>query len=107
MVEALAIARAAAQVIQVSVGNRRQPLELFLAVLAKLALQNAPGSGTAESFVGLIDLGQQLDVGLGIATGKAMPVATLDPHLTGGQVAANQSRNLCPAQPRHLADVAP
>jgi hypothetical protein len=55
------------------VGDRGQTLKLLLAVLAKLALQNAPGGKATQGFVSFIDLCQQLDAGLGIAAGEAMP----------------------------------
>src|SRR5271157_6036523 len=104
--EPLAVARVTTQVVQVPVGNQRQPPKLGLAVVAKLALENAPRGGATQGFVGFIDLCQQLDVGSGIAGGKAMATASLDPHLARGHVAAYQSRELRPAQPRHLSDVA-
>lgn len=58
-------------------------------VLAKLALQNAPGGGTAQGFVGCIDLRQQLDIGSRVAAGEAMAATGLHPYLPRGHVAAH------------------
>ena len=69
---ALPIARLLPQVIEVGHRNRRQPLILGLAVLAVFPLQNTARGGTAQVLVGLIDGGQQFEVGTGIALRKAM-----------------------------------
>ena len=58
------------------VGDGGQALELELAVVAKLALENASGSGTAQSVVRFIDLRQQLDIRSRIASGKTMAVTS-------------------------------
>src|SRR3984957_1469064 len=89
------------------VGDGGQALELELAVVAKPALENASGSGTAQSLVRFIDLRQQLDIRSPIASGKTMAVTGFDPHPPRGQVTAHQARQLRPAQPRHLAQVPP
>jgi hypothetical protein len=64
----LPIARVAAQVVPVTIGDRGQALELSLPVHAKLALENAPCRRTAQALMSFIDLHQQLDVR--IASGK-------------------------------------
>src|SRR5580693_4818112 len=61
------------------VGDGGQALELELAVVAKLALENASGSGTAQSLVRFIDLRQQLDIRTRIASGKTTAVTGFDP----------------------------
>src|ERR1700733_1463498 len=81
------------------VGDGGQALELELAVVAKLALDNASGSGTAQSLVRFIDLRLQLDIRSRIASGKTMAVTGFDPHPPRGQVTAHQARQLRPAQP--------
>jgi hypothetical protein len=63
-------------------------------------------AGATQGFVGFIDLCQQLNVGPGIAGGKAMATPRLDPHLAGGHVAAYQPRHLRPAQPRQFPEIA-
>jgi len=104
---ALAIALTVAQVVEMAVGDVGQPLELSLAVDLKLALENRPRRWPGERLVGLVDLGQQLDIGLRVTQREAMPAAGGHPHLAAGLVASNQPRNLRPAQPRHLLKVAP
>src|ERR1700730_3380259 len=89
------------------VRDRGQAPELGLAVLAKLALQNAPGGGTAQGFVGFIDLRQQLDIGSRIAAGEKMAGTGFEPHPPPSHLGAQYPRKLCAAQPSHLSDVAP
>jgi len=71
------------------VRDRGQASELGLAVLAKLALQNAPGGGTAQGFVGFIDLRQQLDIGSRIAAGETMAATGFHLHPPRSHVAAH------------------
>src|SRR6266404_3187615 len=69
---AFPIARLLPQVIEVGHRNPRQPLILGLAVLAVFPLENTARGGTAQVLVGLIDGGQQFEVGASIALRKAM-----------------------------------
>src|SRR5260370_37930760 len=84
---ALTIARVAAQIVQMPVGNRGQALKLSLAVLTKFALENPPRGRTAQALMGFIDLRQQLDIGARVALRKAMPTAALHPYLACGHIA--------------------
>src|SRR5664280_2476514 len=55
----------------------------------------------------LIDGGQQLHVGAGIALRKAMPSVRDGLELSAGPVAGDQPRHLGPTQAGHLPQVAP
>jgi hypothetical protein len=92
-----------------AVGDVGQPLELPPVEDLELALEDGPRGRPGERLVGLVDLGQQLDIGLRITGRKAMPAVGghPHPHLDAGRVAQNLSQNLRPAQPRHLLRVAP
>ena len=46
-----------------------------MAGLAKFARQNAPRGRAAQALIGFIELGQQLDVGAGVALWEAMATA--------------------------------
>lgn len=59
-----------AQIVQVPVGDSRQALKLSLAIGMILALENTSCGRAAQTFMGFIDLGQQLDIGPGVAQGK-------------------------------------
>ena len=65
------------------------------------------GRRPAQCFVRLVDRGQQLDVGPRVALRETPPPidCRLDPP--AGHVASDQPRDLRPAQPGHLLDVAP
>src|SRR5208283_4390815 len=67
------VALLVAQVVQVSHGEGGQPLVLRFTVVLVLALENPPGGRSAQGFVGLIDGGQQFDIGASIALWKAVP----------------------------------
>ena len=54
----------------------------------------------------LVDGGQQLDVGSGVALRKAVPPIAHRLHGAAGLIAGNQPRHLRPAQPGHLLQVA-
>ena len=102
----LAIARAGPQVVEMAVGNLRQTLELALAVDLELALQNGPRGRPGERLMGLIDGGQQFDVGPRVALRETPPPILHHPHPTGGRIAVNQPRDLRPTQPGHLLKIA-
>jgi hypothetical protein len=72
-----------------------------------LTLQNAPRCRAAQGLVRLVDRGQQLDVGPRVELRETPP--PIDRHLdpSAGRVASDQPRELRPAQPGHLLDVAP
>lgn len=57
--------------------------------------------------MGLVDGGQEFDVGPRVALGEAMPPVGPGDDRAGGQIAADQPRDLRPAQPGHLLDIAP
>jgi hypothetical protein len=57
--------------------------------------------------VGLIDGGQQFDIGAGIALREAVPPIRPGLHLSVGPIARDQPRHLGPAQAGHLLQVAP
>jgi hypothetical protein len=103
----LAVALAAAQVVQMSYGDGCQPRVLLSAVELDLALENAPRGRPAQGLMRLVDRGQQLDVGPREPLGETPPPieSRLDPAT--GCVAGDQPRDLRPAQPGHLLDVAP
>jgi hypothetical protein len=71
-----------------AVGVCGQALELGLAVLAKLALESSPGGGTAQAFMGFIDLRQQLDIGLGYSEWENDGGGWSSCALSGGQMEA-------------------
>src|SRR5665213_1423480 len=98
----LAIALAVAQVVEMAVGYLRQTLELGLAVDLKLALENRHGGWPGEGLMGLVDRGQQLDVGPCVARRKAVSAILGYPHLTAGCIAGDQPRNLRPAKTAQL-----
>src|SRR5208337_845778 len=102
---AFAIALLAAQIVQVGHRDARQPLILRLAVLLVFALQNAPCGRSAERVVGLVDGGQQFDVGPRVALRKAVPPIAHRFHRALGLIAGNQARHLRPAAPGHLLQV--
>src|SRR5271157_5356118 len=104
---AFAIALLAAQIVQVGHRDARQPLILRLAVLLVFALQNAPCGRSAERVVGLVDGGQQFDVGPRVALRKAVPPIAHRFHRALGLIAGNQARHLRPAAPGHLLQVTP
>ena len=100
---AQAVARSAAQVVEVAVGKLRQPLELGLAVDLELALENMPRGRAAQALVRLINGGQQFDVCRGVMALEAGPpegLAAIRPSL---EIAANQPRGLRPAEARSCA----
>jgi hypothetical protein len=49
--------------------------------------------------MGLVDRGQQFDIGPSVARRETVPAILRDPHLAAGRAAMNQTRNLCPAEP--------
>jgi len=104
---AFAIARLLPQVVQVGHRDRGQPLVFRLAVLLIRALQNVPRGRSAQAFMRLIDGGQQLHVGAGIALRKAMPPVRDGLDLSVGPIAGDQPRHLGPAPAGHLPQVAP
>src|SRR4029077_13905004 len=55
----------------------------------------------------LIDRGQQLQVGPGIALRKAVTPVSSRLHLAAGSIASDQPRHLSPAQPRHFPEIPP
>jgi hypothetical protein len=81
--QAQAVARALAQVVEVAVGQRCQPLELSLAVDLELSLENMPRGRAAEPLVRLIDCSQQLDVRRGIVALVARPPGGLGGSRSG------------------------
>src|SRR5665213_2693758 len=93
----LAVALAVAQVVEMAVGYLRQALELGLAVDLELALENGLRGRPGEGLMGLIDRGQQLDIGPRVAEREAVPGVLGHPHLTTGCIAGDQPRNLRPA----------
>src|SRR3974390_3157310 len=95
-----------AQVVQVSHGDRGQSLVLRLTVVLVLALENPPGGGSTQGFVGLIDGGQQFDIGAGIALREAVSSIVGGLELTVGLIAGDQPRHLGPAQAGHLLQIA-
>ena len=96
-----------AQIVQVGHRDRRQPLVLRLTVLLVFALQDAPRGRSAERVVGLVDGGQQFDIGPGVALRKTVSPISYGLHRALGLIAGNQARHLRPAEPRHLLQVAP
>src|SRR5665213_1569427 len=88
----LAIALTVAQVVEMAVGYLRQALELGLAVDLELALENGLRGRPGEGLVGLVDRGQQLDVGPCVARRKAVSAILGYPHLTAGCIAGDQPR---------------
>src|SRR5208282_1240205 len=76
------------------------------AVVLILALQNAPRGRSAQAFVGLIDDGQQFDIGASIALREAMPPIADGLDLSVGPIAGDQPRHLGPAPAGHLLQVA-
>ena len=103
----LAVALAAAQVVQMGYGDGRQPCVLLAAVELDLALENAPCGRAAQGLMRLVDRGQQLDVGPREALGKTPPPIDSRLHPAAGREAGDQPRDLRPAPPGHLLDVAP
>ena len=69
---AFPIVRLLPQVIEMRHRDRRQPRILGLAVLAVFPLENTARGGTTQVLVGLIDGGQQFEVGASIALRKTM-----------------------------------
>ena len=106
-VVAQAVARTLAQVVEVAVGDPRQPLELGLAVDLELALEDVPRGRPAEPVVGLVDRGQQFHIGRGVTALETRPKRGLGRDPSGLQIAANQSRGLRPAEARHALDIGP
>jgi hypothetical protein len=86
--------------------DRSQPRILLLAVELNLTFENASRRRTAQGLVRLIDRGQKLDVGPRVALGETAPPIHGWLHAAGCCVAADQPRNLRPAQPGHLRHVA-
>jgi hypothetical protein len=85
LVVAQTVARALAQVVEVAVGQLRQPLELRLAVNLELALEDVPRGRTAELLVCLVDRGQQFDIGgrvMALETGPKRGLGAIRPALT-------------------------
>jgi len=98
-------ARLLPQVIEMRHRDRRQPLILGLAVLAVFSLQNTARGGTAQVLVGLIDGGQQFEVGTGIALRKAMTPVRQGLERSAFPIASDQPSHLRPAQARHLRQI--
>jgi len=68
-----AVARPLPQVVEVRNRDRCQPFVLGLAVVAILALQNAPGGRSTQCLVCFIDGSQQFETGAGVGCAKRMP----------------------------------
>src|SRR5664279_3710957 len=84
-----------------------QPEYQRLAVLLIRALQNVPRGRSAQGLVRLIDGGQQLHVGAGIALREAVPPIADGLELSVVPIAGDQPRHLGPAPAGHLPQVAP
>ena len=85
------------QVVQVDHRNHGQQFILGLAVVLELALENAPRGRSAQAFVGLIDGGQQFDIGAIIALREAVPPIADGLRLSAGPTAGDQPRHRGPA----------
>src|SRR5208337_5147911 len=103
----LTIARVMAKVVEVAVGDHGQALKLSLPVLTKFTLENAPRGRATQALMGFIDLGEQLDIGAGVALRKAMPLGDFLLHSPRGRIAPHQAGQLGSTEPGHFADVAP
>ena len=95
-----------AQAVKMRDGNAGQPRVLGSLVEQVFAFQDAPRRRTAQRLVSLIDRGKQLDVGPCVATRETPPPIDRHLHPPAGRVASDQPRNLRPAQPGHLLDLA-
>ncbi len=107
LVAAQAVTRAAAQVVEVAVGELGQALELGLAVDLKLSPQDVPRGRAAEPVVGRIDRGQQLHVRRRVMARETRPRRGLERDPSAAHIAANQPRGLRPAESGHVLDVGP
>ena len=103
----LTVTLALAQVVQMSHRDPGQTRIFLLAVDLNFSFQNAPRRRPAQGLMRFIHRGQQFNVGPRVALRETVPPVKgrLDPSL--GCVATDQTRNLRPAQSRHLLDVAP
>jgi len=107
MVQAQTVARAPAQVVEVAVGQRCQPLALGLAADLELALENMARGRTAEQLMRLIDRGQQVHVGHGVTAREAGPKRRLGRDPPGLDIAPNQPRGLRSAETDHVLHLGP
>jgi hypothetical protein len=73
----------------------------------ELAVEDAPRRRSGEGLVSLVDGGQQLDVGHGVALREPVPAIGRHPHFAGGHVACDQPRHLRAAQSGDLLDMTP
>ena len=104
--QTLLVTAALAQV-EVAVGEARQPCILGATIDQMLALENTPCGRAAQRFVGFVDRRQQFDVRPRVALGETSPLVDRSRDPSAGRVESDQPRDLSPAQPGHLLDVAP
>jgi hypothetical protein len=107
VLHAQAVTPALAQVVEVAVGQRCQPLKFSLAINLKLPLENMPRGRSAKPLVGLVNRGQQLHVGRGVMALETGSKRGLGRDPSGLDIGANQPRGLRPAKPCHVRDVGP
>jgi hypothetical protein len=68
-----------AQMVEVTVRDRGQALQLGRARTLEIRAPECAAWPGAQALMGFIDLGQQLDVGAGVALWEAMAMAALHP----------------------------
>src|SRR5580704_9535573 len=103
----LAVGPTLAQIIDVRYRDRSQPRVALVTIVVELPIEDFLRSRPAHHFVRFIHRRQQLDILGRVTIGKPVPTVASLPHRSSLLVAADQSRDLRPAQSRHLADVAP
>ena len=101
------VGRGAPQVVDVGGRDRRQPLILLVAVDAVLALEDMAQRRPRQPLVGGIGCRQQGDILGRVAPRKAMPTELRRLHHPLLSVAADQPRDLRPAAPADLGQIAP
>ena len=98
----------APQVVEMAVGDAGQALEAGIAEHLEGPLAELAGSRSREGAMEGVDLGQEADVGVGVAAregllGLAAPV----PERAGFPELADQAGHLCPGQPADTLQVTP
>ena len=92
-----------------AVGQARQTLKATLAEDLELTAHDRPRGGAGHVAESRVHLRQQADVGAGVAALERAHwrAAATVRHTPGGSVLADQTRHLCPRQPRHLRQITP
>ena len=105
MAQAQAVARGAAKVVEVAVGQLGQSLKLRLAVDLELAFENMPRGRAAQALMRLVDRGQQFHVGRSVVALVARPPGRLGRNPPDAKIISNRPSGLRPTEAGHALDI--